>query len=170
MSEAKKAGKSKWILWVIIGILLLVIAAGAAWWFLLGSQSAPSKAALAQQQAEDRVKNTKFINLGSLVTNLQSTDGGTHYIQVDVELKTYDPKVGEKIKDFMPEIRNQILQLLAAQQADKVSDPAVRDRLLQAIQQDVNKILLTDGGTLTGAAPQANPPIVAAYFSSFVVQ
>jgi flagellar FliL protein len=133
---------------------------------LLRSTAAPSPEQLAAQRAQQ----TKFIDLGSLVTNLQSSDGATHYIQVDVQLKTYDPSIAEKIKSYMPQIRSQILQLLAAQQADKVGDPAIRAQLLEKIKGVVNQVLQTDGGVLPATGKSDSPPIVAAYFSSFVVQ
>ncbi|WP_308388385.1 flagellar basal body-associated FliL family protein [Acidithiobacillus sp. AMEEHan] len=166
MAGKEKSGKGKIILLAVIAVLLLLIAAGGAWWFLLRSTAAPSKAQLQEQRAQ----RTKFIDLGELVTNLQSTDGGTHYIQVKVELKTYDADLDKKIQTYLPEIRNQVLQLLAAQQAEKVSDPAVRTQLLDKIKADVNQILETDGGALSGPVNRKNSPIVAAYFSSFVVQ
>lgn len=113
--------------------MLLVIVGGAAavWWFMIRSTSAPTPAQIAQKQAQQKLQNTKFIDLGSLVTNLQSADGNTHYIQVQIQLKTYDPSVEASVKSYMPEIRNGILLLLSAQNADTVSQPAVRDQLLQ---------------------------------------
>ncbi|MCE5359607.1 flagellar basal body-associated FliL family protein [Candidatus Igneacidithiobacillus taiwanensis] len=166
MTNQKKGGKKKLLLLGIIAVLLLIIIAAGAWWFLLRSTAAPSPEQLAAQRAQQ----TKFIDLGSLVTNLQSSDGATHYIQVDVQLKTYDPNIAEKIKSYMPQIRSQILQLLAAQQADKVSDPAVRAQLLEKIKEVVNQVLQSDGGILPTTEKSGSPPIVAAYFSSFVVQ
>ena len=166
MSGKDKTGKRKVMLLVFIAILLLLIVAGGIWWFMLRSSSPPSKAQLMQERAQQ----TKFIDLGSLVTNLQSNDGGTHYIQVKVELKTYDADLDKKIQAYLPEIRDQILQLLAAQQADKVSDPNVRNQLLGKIKMEVNQILETDGGALPSPSAKSPPPVVAAYFSSFVVQ
>ncbi len=167
MSEEKKAGKSKLVL-LLVGliVLLVVIGGGAVWWFTMRSTAAPTPAEIAKQ----KLQNTKFIDLGSMVTNLQSTDGSTHYIQVQIQLKTYDPAVEASVKSFMPEIRNEILLLLSAQNADTVSQPAVRDQLLQQIKAQVNKTLESDGGALQHPKPDKNPPIAAVYFASFVVQ
>lgn len=164
---AEEAGKSKLVVILMAVIVLLVVVGGAAvWWFMLRSTAAPTPAEVAQQ----KLQNTKFIDLGSLVTNLQSTDGSTHYIQVQIQLKTYDPSVEASVKSFMPEIRNGILLLLSAQNADTVSQPAVRDQLLQKIKAQVNKILETDGGALKKPQPDKTLPIAAVYFASFVVQ
>ena len=168
---AEKSGKSKLIVILIAVIVLLVIVGGAAvWWFMIRSTAAPTPAQIAQQQAQQKLQNTKFIDLGSLVTNLQSADGNTHYIQVQIQLKTYEPSVEASVKSYMPEIRNGILLLLSAQNADTVSQPAVRDQLLQKIKEQVNKVLETDGGALAIPAPEKSPPIAAVYFASFVVQ
>ncbi|MGC8504398.1 MAG: flagellar basal body-associated FliL family protein [Acidithiobacillus sp.] len=166
MAEEKKGGKGKLILIILVAVAVLTGAGGAAWWFLLRPHTAPSAAEIAQKKLQD----TKFIDLGSLVTNLQTSDGSTHYIQVEIQLKTFDPKVAEEVKTFMPEIRNAILTLLASQQADKVSEPAVREQLRQQIQDSVNRILETSGGALKAPVKTATPPIAAVYFASFVVQ
>ncbi|PKY11277.1 flagellar biosynthesis protein FliL [Acidithiobacillus marinus] len=167
MAEEKKAGKSKLVIMLIAVIVLLIVIGGAAiWWFMLRSTAAPTPAEVAQQ----KLQNTKFIDLGSLVTNLQSADGSTHYIQVQIQLKTYDPSVETSVKTFMPEIRNGILLLLSAQNADTVSQPAVRDQLLQKIKAQVNQILETDGGALKNPPADKAPPIASVYFASFVVQ
>ena len=166
MAEEKKGGKGKLILIVLVVVAILASAGGAAWWFLLRPHPAPSAAEVAQKKLQD----TKFIDLGSLVTNLQTSDGSTHYIQVEIQLKTFDPKVAEEVKTFMPEIRNAILTLLASQQADKVSEPAVREQLRQQIREAVNRILETSGGALKTPVKTAAPPIAAVYFASFVVQ
>ncbi|WP_163098297.1 flagellar basal body-associated FliL family protein [Acidithiobacillus ferrianus] len=166
MTEEKKSGRGRFILLMGTIAVLLTVVASAVWWFVVRPVAAPTPA----QIAKEKLKNTKFIDLGSLVTNLQSADGSTHYIQVQIQLKTYDPAIAASVKSFMPEIRNGILMLLSAQHADKVSEPAVRDQLLQQIKQQVNTILETDGGALKVAKPGAHPPIAAVYFASFVVQ
>jgi flagellar FliL protein len=166
MAVNKTSGKGKWILIAIIVILVLLLASAAGWWFLLCPSAAPTPA----QIAKEREAKVKFIDLGSLVTNLQSSDGSTHYIQVEVQLKTYDPSIDAKVKALMPEIRNSILLLLAAQHADQVGQPQVRTDLLNEIKKRVNGILDSDGGTLPAAQTSAKQPIAAVYFSSFVIQ
>jgi len=167
MAEEKKPGKSSRVIILIIAIVvLLIVGAGGTWWFVLRPATVPTPA----QIAKERLRDTKFIDLGSLVTNLQSSDGSTHYIQVQIQLKTYNSVVETSVKSFMPEIRNGILMLLSAQNADKVSEPAVRDQLLQEIKQQVNKTLETDGGVQKVPLTEKNPPIADVYFASFVVQ
>lgn len=166
MAEGKKSGKGRLILIILVAVAILAGTGGAAWWFLLRPHAVPSAAEVARKKLQD----TKFIDLGSLVTNLQTSDGSTHYIQVEIQLKTFDPKVAEEVKTFMPEIRNAILTLLASQQADKVSEPAVREQLRQQIQEAVNRILETSGGALKAPVKTVTPPIAAVYFASFVVQ
>ncbi|WP_141738374.1 flagellar basal body-associated FliL family protein, partial [Acidithiobacillus caldus] len=82
----------------------------------------------------------------------------------------YDPSIDAKVKALMPEIRNSILLLLAAQHADQVGQPQVRTDLLNEIKKRVNGILDSDGGTLPAAQTSAKQPIAAVYFSSFVIQ
>ncbi|NNM66079.1 MAG: hypothetical protein HKL99_15985 [Burkholderiales bacterium] len=160
----------------IIAVFVLVIlggGAGSAWWFLIR----PKPQLTPQQLAAQRERRAHFITLEPFVTNVLSQDGNAHYLQLKIDLKTYEPKADEEVKTMTPEIRNTILRILAAQQADKVSTVQVREQLRQEILVAINQILV--GGSIhpahaptTGIARAAVPagPIAGVYFTAFVVQ
>ena len=158
----KKSGKGKLIV-IIVAVLVLLLAAGggAAWWFLIhdkGSKAAAKPVAQAPKPAH-------FISLKPFVTNVQSDDGQTHYVQVTIDLKSDDDKVDEQVTQLMPEIRSAILNILASQQAATVTQEATRNKLRGTIQAQVNQIL-------HGAGDDAGKPgpISGVYFSGFVMQ
>ncbi|WP_170159020.1 flagellar basal body-associated FliL family protein [Tibeticola sediminis] len=157
------------MLFIIVGaVLVLALGGGGAWWFLLRPKAAPDAAhAPAPAKVE---KEAKFIALEPFVTNVQSNDGITHYLQVKIELKVYDPKLEERIKATTPEIRSTILRILAAQQADKVSSVEVRDALAAEILSAVNAILTgRKPGSGHGEAAEEGP-VAGVFFTAFVVQ
>ena len=162
-SPAKqKSGKGK-LLVIIVAVLVLLLAAGggAAWWFLVHQKAAAASAkpvAAAAQPAH-------FIHLQPFVTNVQSSDGQAHYVQVKIDLKTTDESAESKINQLMPEIRSSILDILAAQQASTVTLDATRAKLRVAIQAKVNQILVA-----AGAGGAGSGPISGVYFSGFVMQ
>ena len=156
--EAKSgSGKGKL---VIIGVVVLVLLAGgggAAWWFLLRP-----KAAAGKHVAEARpAQKAHFITLDPFVTNVISQDGNTHYLQVKLDLKVFDPKVDEEVTNMTPEIRNSVLRILAAQQAEKVTTVAVREQLREQILLAINQVLNSDGSGSGVAALPAAPALPA---------
>lgn len=162
-APAKKSGKGKLLVIIaVVLVLLLGAGGGAAWWFLVHDK--PAKTAAKRVAAAP--KPAHFISLQPFVTNVQSSDGQVHYVQVTIDLKADDPKVDEQVTQLMPEIRSSILNILAAQQAATVTQDATRDKLRATILADVNQILRTSEG---GAAPKTGP-ITGVYFSGFVMQ
>ena len=156
--EAKSgSGKGKL---VIIGVVVLVLLAGgggAAWWFLLRP-----KAAAGKHVAEARpAQKAHFITLDPFVTNVISQDGNTHYLQVKLDLKVFDPKVDEEVTNMTPEIRNSVLRILAAQQAEKVTTVAVREQLRAQFLLAINQVLNSDGSGSGVAALPAAPALPA---------
>ncbi len=159
----QKSGKGK-LLVIIVVLLVLLLAAGggAAWWFLIHKKPAAAAAGKAVAAA---AQPAHFIHLQPFVTNVQSSDGQAHYLQVKIDLKTTDESVESKINQLMPEIRSSILDLLAAQQASTVTLDTTRAKLRVAIQAKVNHILVAAGASGAGGGP-----ISGVYFSGFVMQ
>lgn len=173
-AKAKSGGKGKLIIIVLLVLVLLGGAGGAAAWFLLRPKPQPTPA----QLAAAREKDMRFITMEPFVTNVQSSDGSTHYLQVRIDLKTYDPKAEEAVKRMTPELRNAILRILAAQSADTLATVATRDQLRGEILAAVNKLVAepnanaAPGAAVAGHAAQGKVegPISGVYFTAFVVQ
>ena len=157
----KKSGMGKLIVIIVVLLVLLAAGGGAAWWFLIHQKETkgPAKPVAAAP------KPAHFISLQPFVTNVQSTDGQVHYLQVTIDLKAEDPKTDEQVKQLMPEIRSAILNVLAAQQAATVTQEATRDKLRATILAQVNQILRSGFDDTS-----KTPPISGVYFSGFVMQ
>ncbi|MDD4885888.1 MAG: flagellar basal body-associated FliL family protein [Thiomonas sp.] len=180
-AKEKGGGKTKLIIIILVAVIVLMAGGGAAAFFLMKPKAAPTAAELAAQAAADKAKNMRFISMEPFVTNLQSTDGNVHYLQVKIDLKTYDPSIEAKVKLMTPELRNNILRILSAQSSDKIETVEGRDHLRQDILQSVNKVLegapaaaAAEGGH-GGVASQASSghggaPIDGVFFTAFVVQ
>ncbi len=157
----KKSGMGKLIVIIVVVLLLLAAGGGAAWWFLIHKKEPKGPA----KPVPVAAKPAHFISLQPFVTNVQSTDGQVHYLQVTIDLKTEDPKTDEQVKQLMPEIRSAILNILAAQQAATVIQEATRDKLRATILAQVNQILRSGFDNTS-----KTPPINGVYFSGFVMQ
>ena len=184
-AKEKGGGKTKLIIIILVAVIVLMAGGGAAAFFLMKPKAPPSAAELAAAAAAEKAKNMRFISMEPFVTNLQSTDGTVHYLQVKIDLKTYDPSVEAKVKLMTPELRNNILRILAAQSTDKIETVESRDHLRDEILKSVNKVLegapaVAGGGgghgeSSAAPAPAAahghdGAPIDGVYFTAFVVQ
>jgi len=182
-AKEKGGGKTKLIIIILVAVIVLMAGGGAAAFFLMKPKAAPTAAELAAQAAAEKAKNMRFISMEPFVTNLQSTDGNVHYLQVKIDLKTYDPSVEGKVKLMTPELRNNILRILSAQSTDKLETVEGRDRLRQDILDSVNKVLegapavaAAEGGHGGGgeaahaSSGHDGAPIEGVYFTAFVVQ
>ncbi len=165
-AEHESGGRKKVLRWLFVLLIVAGVGGGAAWWFLLRPQAAPS----AETLAAEKEKQMRFISLEPFVTNLATQDGSAHYLQVKIDLKTFDPKTAEQVNTMMPEIRNAILKILAGQMANQVSTVAGREALRLQILGALNGLLETRGGIVPHPQPAKSPPIAGVYFTAFVVQ
>jgi flagellar FliL protein len=131
---APKKGKGK--LFLIIGLVVLLAGGGGgAWFFLQGKKGG-------EETAEAKPKPAPlFEKLEPFVVNL--ADRG-RYLQVAMELKVSDAKIGDQIKKVLPEIRNGILLVLSGKRAEEVTGAEGKLRLQLEIRHAANKALGID--------------------------
>jgi flagellar FliL protein len=133
---APKKGKGK--LFLIIGLVVLLAGGGGGAWFFLQGKKGNEETA----EAKPKPKAAPvFEKLEPFVVNL--ADRG-RYLQVAMELKVSDAKVGEQIKKVLPEIRNGILMVLSGKRAEEVNSADGKLRLQLEIRHAANKALGID--------------------------
>ncbi len=129
--------KSKKKLFIILAVVLaLVLAVGGAAVMLL------TKPADKHGQHEAATEEDKtppiYESLESFTVNLS---GGDTYLQVEIKLLLSDSDFQERLKQRMPEIRNDILNLLSSKQPDELSTAEGKASLAADIQADINGLL-----------------------------
>ena len=158
--EVEKSGdKSKLIMVIVILALLLLLAVGAvAYLLLVGGQSA---AALSEQAQEAQAAPGEpiYVDVSKVLVNLQH-GGRTRYVQADIELMSYSPKVIEQAQRDMPAIRDRLLFLISAQDFAALKTVQGKEALRADALQAVNAVL--------GLAPP--DAIEALYFENFILQ
>lgn len=167
--DSGKNGKKKIWLWAGLGAVVLICAGGALYFSMNRGKKS--------EVAEKPVLPVRYTALKRFVSNLES-DGPLHYIEVTVELKSRSPEVPAQVALHRPEIRNAVLNILAAQSLPAVALPAGRESLREKILHSVNTILDGKTGSTavasgTGAANAHKAeigPILGVYFTAFVVQ
>lgn len=161
VAEVEKSGdKSKLIIVIVILSLLLLLAVGAVAYLLLvgGGRSA---AALSEpaQEAQAATREPIYVDVSKVLVNLQH-GGRTRYVQADIELMSYSPKVIEQAQRDMPAIRDRLLFLLNAQDFAALKTVQGKEALRADALQAVNAVL--------GLAPP--DAVEALYFENFILQ
>jgi flagellar protein FliL len=179
--------KPKLLLFIIIGALLVVLAGGAATFFLLkqepltdedGEEVAP-KVEKAKKPKRDRDAPPVFVKLEPFTVKLQVEQHDT-YLQATLELRVFDAVVGERVKQYIPELRHQVLMVLAGKKASELATPQGVQRLSHELRAEIN--LIIDGPKRRARGPKddaqvdviepADPDdsVQAVLFTSFIVQ
>ncbi len=167
----KKSGGMMKIILLVNGLLLIIgIGVGAAMFFMGGDEEKPVAQAdteLLEGAAEADVvkKKTKktplYIPLRpAFVVNFENQDQ-VSFLQVDIQLMTYDGSVEVAIKTHMPVVRNELLLLLGGKQYNEINTREGKRALSQEAIQVIQDVLKDVG------EPHS---IEALYFTSFVMQ
>jgi flagellar basal body-associated protein FliL len=151
----------KKILLIAAGAAVLLAAAGGGWAVFIraGQKHAATHASAAP-------KPLYFAQLADLVVSVppDSASPASLYIQITLQFATTDQNALTAFNNLQPIIRAQIINLLMAQTAKTIMDPAQHEALSRACLAIVNQVL-------TSAASYTPPsPFSAAYITSLVEQ
>jgi len=136
VDEAPK-GKGKKKLIIILVSAVLLVAVLVVGFLVLFPKPDAAKGENAAMVEEDKGPPI-YENLEPFTVNLADRDT---YLRVEVKLRMANPEIQEKMKEFMPDIRNDILNLLSSKQPDELSTPEGKEKLATEIQTDVNGLL-----------------------------
>jgi len=154
-----KKGSGRRRLLVIGGAVALVAIAGGgagAWYFLAGGNATEA----APAQAQGRKGPPQYLPIDTLTVNIQGGEGD-HYLQLGVTLQTTDAKTSDRIKQYLPVIRNALLLLVSAKKADELKTHDGKAQLQK-------EILAAARAPLPGDGPEKG--VDGVLFSSFVIQ
>jgi flagellar FliL protein len=178
-----KAGKKKLIVLLVAVLLLLAAAgAGAVFWLKARAQAAhevedaDEMAEVADAKAAPRRDPKEvpvFVPLDSFTVNLADREA-ERYAQIGISLELNDPKAGERIKLFMPAIRNNILMVLAHKRSSDLLERSGKEKLAEEVLRETERALGVEPQP-AGAAPKKGAqdearPVRAVHFSNFIIQ
>lgn len=178
---APPAKSSKKLIIMIIVLVLVLAIAGVGVLLLLKKKAKPAEgeeAAATEQTHEtakfDPHKPPVFIPMEPFTVNLQS-DTGDQFLQVVATMRVSDDKIGEQIKVFMPQIRHEVLSLLAGKKAAEIVSPDGREALAEEIRGIVNDVLGWEPPKKKKKTEDAHggsdgAPVMGVFFTQFIVQ
>jgi flagellar FliL protein len=178
-----KAGKKKLII-VIVAVLLSLAAAGAglAFWLKAKAQAtqetedgeaAPEQARGQHTPKRDPKIVPVFVPLDNFTVNLADREA-ERYAQIGISLELSSSKAGERIKLFMPAIRNNILMVLAHKRSSDLLEREGKEKLAAEVLRETERALGLEPAVPGMAAPrgedEAERPVRAVHFSNFIIQ
>lgn len=183
--------KAKLLLFIIIGLLLVVLGGAGAAFFLIQKKSHADEEDLGDEPATSaRSKKARkenpdappvFVKLEPFTVKLQ-VEQFEAYLQATPELRVFDAQVGDRIKNYMPEIRHKVLLTMSGKKASDLATPQGVQQLSNEIRGLINLIIdgpkaKTKGKAKEVAAPPENgdaadpdDSVQAVLFTSFIIQ
>lgn len=163
-----KGGAMKIIIIINAVVVVVLIAVVVAMFMLKGGESKKDGEVLADEAAgteadagEAAGKKPIYIPMNPpFVVNLENQEQ-VSFLQVEMEVMTYDPKVEEAMKIHAARIRSELLLLLGSKQYHEISNIEGKRKLSQEAIAEIQKILTETGTSGT---------VQALYFTSFVMQ
>lgn len=164
----------RWRKFVLIGVgVLLLTGISIGLTLMLVEREVPASApASVARKAHHRVTKPKptpaeahhkplYLALDpAFVVNLQ--DGGAmRFLQVGVEVMTYQKQVVDALKLNMPQIRDHLVMLFSSQTMQSVSTLKGKEQLRREALAQVRQVMQKEIG---------EPGVAAVYFTSFVMQ
>jgi flagellar protein FliL len=157
-------GSSKKFLIIVVAVVVLILAAGGAALYVLmapppaekqaqaakgegkkdaahDEEEAPSKKSDEEEEEDDGGDEEKppiYEKLETFTVNLADRES---LLQVEIHFLMANPTIQGKLKERMPEVRNDILRVLSAKLPDELGTIEGKDALAKEIQKIVNELL-----------------------------
>jgi len=150
---------------IIIVVALLVLGGGgAAAFFMLGDDGAAADAAGADGAAAaapvEEEKDPIYLGLDpAFVANFEH-NGSIRYLQLTLQIMSYDQGVIDKVSANMPAVRNNLILLFSSQDYDALATVEGKEGLREQVLVSINDVVkLTD-----------DPKVNEVFFTGFVMQ
>ena len=170
--EEKKGGGMMKIILLVNGLLLIIGIAVGVTMFMLGGDEEPAEGQEDTEMLDDTAeggdggkKKSKgtpvYIPLHpAFVVNFENQEQ-VSFLQVDIQVMTYDGSVEAALKAHMPAVRNELLLLLGGKQYHEINTREGKRALSQDAIQAIQDVL---------KSVDEPSSIEALYFTSFVMQ
>jgi flagellar FliL protein len=201
VADAPKGGKKKLII-IIAAAAVLLLGGGGTALVLIKKKAADAEAAAAAEEDGDAPAHKPakaasfdpkhvptFVPLDAFTVNLADRDA-ERYAQVGITLEIGDPQTADRIKAFMPAIRNNILLALSDRTAAELMGRDGKAKLAEKVKRETSKALGVEvddeeaaDGEEEAPPPKASKskkkkkkrvepelPIKAVHFSTFIIQ
>lgn len=165
---ATGGGKKKMLILAVAAIVLIAASAGGMY-FVLGGGDAAEPVAGAELEGvatEEEVVEVDpeaepiyFAMSPAFLINFEQ-DGRTRYLQIEMQVMSFDQAVIDKVEANMPAVRNDLILLLSDQDYPSLATVEGKDGLRKEVLDSINKVVRAKGAFR----------LENVYFTGFVVQ
>lgn len=177
---APPAKSSKKLIIMIVVLVVILAVAGAGVLMLMKKKAKPTEGEEAEAPEQthetakfDPHKPPVFLPMEPFTVNLQP-ENGEQFLQIVATMRVADDKIGEQVKVFMPQIRHEVLSLLAGKKASEITSPEGREALAEEIRGIVNDVLGWEPPKKkkksSGGEGSDGAPVIGVFFTQFIVQ
>lgn len=171
-SEAAPPKKNKKLLVIIIAVLVLVLGGGGAAAYLLLSKDADhaDDDEVTAEQSGKKKKGEKemppaYVALDPFTVNLVA-ETGDQFLQLMISVEVADISMGDRLKMYMPKLRNNITLLLSTKKASELATKDGKELLAEEIRDQMNDIV--EVPSVKGKPSQ--DAVKEVLFTSFIIQ
>ncbi|MGZ8194001.1 MAG: flagellar basal body-associated FliL family protein [Methylosarcina sp.] len=154
-----KKFKKKWI--IIIAVVILLVGGGSATFYILNSDSAKAEKVAHSEEEEDTGLEKLYYDMSKPLTVNFPKNSPIQLAQISVSFMVAGEEAMEAVKKHEPMIRNNLLMMLAAQNAGNLIAREEKEKLRNAMLQEVIEVLKK----MTGKSQ-----VKELFFTSFVMQ
>jgi flagellar FliL protein len=185
---APPAAKGKKKLIVIVAVALVLLAGAAAAAFVVMQQRAAAAAAEGEEGDEADHANAEetlaarrdpkvvptFVALDPFTVNLADREA-ERYAQIGITLELRDAKATDRIKAYMPAIRNNVLMVLAHKTSQQLVEREGKEQLAAEVLRESLRPLgheppASDAARKRQVHDDDPPPVIRVHFSNFIIQ
>lgn len=187
-AEPAPAKSKKGLMIAVVAIVLVLVVGGAAAFFLMkgkpvdeGDEEGDEPAAKVEKSKKAKKGEAEappvFVKLEPFTVKLQ-TEQQEAYLQATPELRVLDAHIGEKVKQYTPEIRHKVQLILIGKKASDISTPQGVQALANEMRVTINSIIEPPAPRKKGAKEPEPPgdragpdePVQAVLFTQFIIQ
>lgn len=158
-----KEGKSKTMMFLIIGIVGLILATGGgvAAWYIQKSKPTPQDAEnpgdkVPVPQLEQSAEIGPMIDIEEFIVNIISGDTA-HYVKASLTVELTNENASTEVESRMPQMRDTVLMLIGNKTYEELQDLQGKKQLKAELMSNINSFLQSG-------------KVKSIYFTNFVVQ
>ncbi len=147
---------------IIIVVLVLLGGGGAAFFLLKGGDPEPVAGTDTEQGevAPEQLSDPIYLPLSpAFVVNFEHK-GGIRYLQLSLQVMSFDEAAVEKVEANMPAVRNNLILLFSGQDYDFLTTIEGKEKLREEVRDSINKLINLAG----------NSKVNEVFFTGFVMQ
>ena len=175
-AEAAPKKSKKLLIIIVAAVLVLVLGGGTAAFLLMkkGDDQHDDEEVAAEKDTKGKKKGEKeappvFVQLEPFTANLVR-ETGDQYLAVTLFLRVEDAAAGEKIKQFMPMIRHEILMIIKAKRPSELETPEGMQIFFDDIRDKINSVLEPTPAPRGRKQAAAEGPVTKVFATQFIVQ